>query len=86
MSLYLFLTLKCAGPVVCSATGITLYDPSWKYGATTHSLSSLLSLSHTLSLSYTHSLDEIEQAMCGFYCCSNCIDDHTCGDDPSEYC
>lgn len=24
--------------------------------------------------------------VCGFNCCSSCLEDHRCGDDPSEYC
>lgn len=24
--------------------------------------------------------------ICGFYCCSSCLADHRCGDDPTEYC
>lgn len=26
-----------------------------------------------------------EGDVCGFNCCRSCLDDHTCGDDPSEY-
>ena len=29
---------------------------------------------------------ESEGQVCGFTCCPSCYDDHTCGDDPTDYC
>jgi hypothetical protein len=31
-------------------------------------------------------VDLDDEDICGFMCCSYCINNHTCGDDPSEYC
>jgi hypothetical protein len=30
--------------------------------------------------------DDEEDEICYFDCCSDCLQTHTCGDDPSDYC
>ena len=30
--------------------------------------------------------EERKREVCGFKCCSRCLVEHTCGDDPTEYC